>query len=178
MKKQVSQDTFRRLEQVLSAEYESVKQNLIFDTPQGYQVFEVYNITKTPAGAMVQKQLSTTIEFTSVKSAVSWCIADRYNQIRLADEIKMLDEKRQRLRDDVLFSQAYTRQLRDVSVRETATTKLQAKQDLLRSVEFGLEKCANLAKYWQLRGFNNEIERTRRTASNSNYRSDIRVSSR
>jgi hypothetical protein len=178
MTKEISQDTVRRLEQVLSSEYDSAKQNLMFSTPEGYQVFEIYNITKTPNGALVRKNANSIIEFTSTKSAVSWCIADKYNQIRLADDIIQLDKTRRRLREDVLFSQVYTRQLRDVTVRETAALKLQVKQDSLRSTETGLEKCANLAKYWQLRGFSNEIERTRRTASNSNYRSNIRVASR
>jgi hypothetical protein len=178
MTKEISQDTIRRLEQVLSSEYDSVKQNLMFSTPQGYELFDVYTISKTPNGATVQKSSSTPIEFTSTKSAVSWCIADKYNQFRLADEIMQLDKTRRRLREDVLFSQVYTRQLRDATVRETASLKLQVKQDILQSTETGLEKCANLAKYWQLRGFSNEIERTRRPASNSNYRSNIRVASR
>ena len=178
MTKEISQDTIRRLEQVLSSEYDSIKQNLMFSTPQGYELFDVYIISKTPDGAAVQKRLGAPVEFTSTKSAVSWCIADKYNQIRLADEIMQLDKTRRRLREDVLFSKVYTRQLRDATVRETAALKLQVKQDMLQFTETGLEKCANLAKYWQLRGFSNEIERTRRTASNSNYRSNIRVTSR
>lgn len=174
----ITDDTLRRLEQVLSADFESAKQNLIFSTDNGYQVFDRYTILKKQNTVTVTEYAGNPAIFTSVRTALSWCIADKYNQIKLANEIKRLDEKRWRLRNDVSFSQKLTSIFKDPETRETALLKLETKQALLHNVETGLEKCANLAKYWQLRGFNNEIERTKRSAQNRDNRSSLRVLSR
>ena len=174
MKLETQQTLFFKLEELLSEDFESVKNNLIFSTDQGYEVFDRYTLVKRDGVVEVKKRHSDPLFFNSTRSAVSWCVADKYNQMHLADEIIMLDQKRKRLRDDVSFSAQLTKTFRDPVVLETALTKLDAKKGLLKTVEIGLDKCVNLAKYWQLRGFNNEIERTRRTASNKDNRQSIR----
>lgn len=178
----IAQQTLERLQQILSADIDSVKGNAIFPTETGYCVFDKYNIKKQGHGVTVESSNSNICDnkrqFSCTKNAVSWCVADKYRQTKLAEEILLLDAKRFRLHDDIEFSKKLIKKFSDPNMRETALTKLYAKQDVLKRIELGLEKCANLAKYWQLRGFNNEIERTRRSASNSNSRSNHRVTSR
>ena len=178
----IAQSTIDRLQQIISADLDSVKENAIFPIENGYCVFDKYHIKKHPVGVTVEsanpKIYTEEKYFSCTKNAVSWCVADKYNQTKLAEEIILLDKKRYRLHGDIEFSKRLIKKFSDPMVRETALTKLYAKQDVLRGVENSLEKCANLAKYWQLRGFNNEIERTRRSASNSNSRSNHRVTFR
>lgn len=174
----ITQTTFNRLEQLLSADFDLAKPNMIISTSQGYEVFDRYTITKNIDTVEVKKRHGETLCFNNIRTALSWCIADKYRQHRLADEITSLDIKRRRLRDDVSFSSQLTKTFRNPDIRETALTKLEAKKGLLKTVEIGLDKCADLAKYWQIRGFNDEIERTRRSASNKDNRQSIRNTSR
>lgn len=170
--------TYDKLEKILSMDLHTAKSNSIFTTDSGYQVFGKYEITKKNNNVSVSRHDYHISDFSSVKTAVSWCIADKYNQYKLADEVLVLDHQRSRLHDDLFVTKHLLRKSKDCNFIETVELKLETKQHLLTSVELRLDKCASLAKYWQLRGFNNEIERIRRTASNKDNRSSIRGTSR
>ena len=49
--------------------------------------------------------------------------------------------------------------------RTIVELKLRTRKDRLKLLDNELSKCINLAKYWQIRGFNNETVRTGRTTS-------------
>lgn len=168
----------KKLESILSDDIDSVKNNLIFATDEGYNVFDVYKLIKRGNEIEVIKHRNVIGVFSSTRTAISWCIVDKYKQYRLSDEIQQLDLSRKRLRDDVETSSLHMPKFKNSPAREIAELKLDTKKSLLGAIEQRLDKCANLAKYWQLRGFNNEIERTRRTAQNRDHRSSIRVTSR
>ena len=168
----------KKLESILSDEIDSAKNNLIFTTNEGYSVFDIYKLIKQGTEIEISKHHNVIGVFSSTRTAISWCIVDKYKQYRLSDEIQQLDLSRKRLRDDVETSNLHMHKFKNSFAREIAELKLDTKKSLLGVIEQRLDKCANLAKYWQLRGFNNEIERTRRPAQNRDYRSSIRVASR
>lgn len=170
--------TYNRLEKILSSDLDTARSNSIFPTDTGYQVFGKYAIVKDNNDVVVSRNSNHIANFSSVKTAISWCIADKFNQNKLADEVLLLDQQRLRLHDDLYVAQRLLNKSRDLGFKETVEIKLQSKKYLLKSIELRLDKCASLAKYWQLRGFNDEIERTRRSASNKDNRSSIRVTSR
>jgi hypothetical protein len=51
--------------------------------------------------------------------------------------------------------------------------KVEHRREQLARVSDQLTKCVNLAKYWQIRGFNNETARTGRSASQRTSRPGI-----
>jgi hypothetical protein len=53
--------------------------------------------------------------------------------------------------------------LRESARREAVHSKIDSRKYRLRCIAEQLDKCINLAKYWQIRGFNNETARTGRT---------------
>lgn len=173
-----SELTFKKIHQVLSSDYESAKHNMIFPIEGGYEVFHIYNVQCNDGKVLVNKYKNLVGNFTSTRTALSWCIADKYNHMRLADEIASLDQAVSRLQADIDTSKTLVKKIKNAEIKEIAQLKLQSKIDLIKEIEYRMDKCVASAKYKQLRGFNDEIERARRTTPNKDYRQGIRVASR
>ena len=114
-----------------------------------YQAFEVY----TPGDNLIGT-------FSNKRTAISWCVADNHNQLRLAQSIKTLDTKKQTLSADIHCRQHMADRSRNNGFSEVVLTKLQPKVQQHTLVDQELEKCLISAKYIQLRGFQNETART------------------
>lgn len=119
------------------------------------QTFEVY----TPGGNLIGS-------FSNKRTAISWCVADKYNQLKLAQNIRVLDIKKQALSADIYCRRQLAERSRDNGFSEVVLTKLQPKVQQHTWVDQELEKCLNSAKYIQLRGFQNEIARTSSNQAN------------
>jgi len=82
----------------------------------------------------------------------------------LSNCLQKLDQEKSAMSADVTVREAMLKQIQDPDRREIVRFKLSTKKANLRLVENRLTKCVNLAKYWQIQGFNsNETARTRRT---------------
>ena len=112
-------------------------------------VFEVWSLSEDIIGT-----------FSNKRTAISWCVADKFNQLNLAQEIKNLDRKKQSLSADIHCRQQVADRSRDQGFAEVVLTKLQPKVEQYTLLNTELEKCLNSAKYLQLRGFQNETART------------------
>jgi hypothetical protein len=99
-------------------------------------------------------------EFGNKRTAISWCVADNKNMLSLAQNIKSLDRKKSLLSADIHCRRSVADQSRQQGFSEMVLTKLQTKIQQQIMVDRELEKCLNLAKYIQLRGFQNETART------------------
>lgn len=99
-------------------------------------------------------------EFANKRTAISWCVADNKNMLSLAQNIKNLDRKKNLLSADIHCRKSLADRSRQSGFNEMVLTKLQTKIEQHVMVDRELEKCLNLAKYIQLRGFQNEIART------------------
>ena len=104
-------------------------------------------------------------DFGSAKSALSWCIAEKYGQHQLSLDIRRLEDQRLIMSADIEVRTILADKMKTQLCWETASYKLEHKKDQLNQIESQLDKCVNLAKYWQIRGFNNETVRTGRTTS-------------
>ena len=82
------------------------------------------------------------------------------------------------MQDDLFVDDKALEKIKNAEIKEVAQLKLQSKIDLIKEIEYRMDKCVASAKYKQLRGFNDEIERARRTTPNKDYRQGIRVASR
>ena len=158
-----------KLNQLVETEMSSLKGNLFLKTANGYQLFEKYNVDLSGGEYSVTYNSVLVASFSSLKTAVSWCIADHYKQRSLAESIISLEQKRRVVANDVAVRKAILKKFKHSSRQETVELKLQTRRYKLQSLDEQLNKCVNMAKYWQLRGFNNEIARTRRTPSNKKY---------
>ncbi len=154
---------------------QELKRNLhaiiVPDDEGGYIAFGQYHLVPAASGYRVHTLTSdSSMLFSNKKSAISWCVADRYNQLNLAQNIRILDQKKQILEADINCRRTAAERSRTQGFYEIVNTKIQPKLDRYNSLTAELEKCLNSAKYLQIRGFNNETARpsgttTRKTNS-------------
>jgi len=159
------ENLIKRLESIVALEFNQLKDNTIFRENGNYHVFEKYVISKSVDGVFtVDKTLHNPRAFSSLRLALSWCIADKYGQMELATMLQHLDKEKSSMSSDVTVRESILKKIQDPDRREVIRFKLDTKKASLRLVENRLTKCVNLAKYWQIQGFNsNETARTRRT---------------
>lgn len=160
-----------KLLRVLGDSFALAEKNIIIDTDDTVHAFGCYSIGKHTTGSIVTKNQNVIGMFSSQRLALSWCIADKCNQYQLADNILRLDRDFVRINNDLVMSKKQVDRLSDPIRREIMCSKISHKQSLLTSLDLRLKKCVSVAKYWQLKGFHDEIARTRRPAPNPTNRS-------
>lgn len=130
------------------------------DDSGGYVAFDRYHIRPQKTGFEVMSRSYDRISlFSNQRVAMGWCVADKFNHITLASSIKNLDSRKQQLSAHIATVSAALRQSKDSEFEEVVETKLSESLVQFRSVCEQLDKCVNSAKYLQLKGFQNEIER-------------------
>ncbi len=135
--------------------------SLILDDGTGSIVaFGRYYIEPANTGFQVSTWDRTIHCFSSKKTAMAWCTADKYKHYNLSNMILVLDRKKQALAADIYCRKIMGERGKTESFYEIINMKIQPKIDLYNSVISELEKCVNQAKYMQIRGFNNETART------------------
>ena len=155
-----------KLEQFTSRELAQVQDNLVVpDGRGGYNVFGRYHLTPERGLCRVKVSGQSSLLFSNKRTALSWCVADKMRQHKMAINIVFLDNKKQILMADIHCRRTLADRSRDWSFKDAVETKLQPKLAHLRAVEIELEKCVNSAKYWQIRGFSNETNRPGRTTA-------------
>jgi hypothetical protein len=152
-------------DRIMRQEFPDVVTNLIYRDDDGtYRVFDRYSIVKENTKYRVYCSASDVGLFSSTKSALSWCIADKYRAYNLARDIAELDTKLSALTSDITARANLADRSTNVEFRETIETKLETKLIKKKQVEAQLSKCINWAKYTQQqKGFNNETVRTSRS---------------
>jgi len=131
----------------------------------GLLAFGAYQIKPTDGKFRVWYYSDLQSDFSSCRVALSYCVADHNEQLRLARDIQVLDSKKQQLDADVMFAKEQARCTKNTNAREIILTKIQTKEATRRLVTAELEKCIKSAKYLQLRGFSNETARLSRNKS-------------
>jgi hypothetical protein len=168
-------DLQARFDRMLSADLAMAQRNMIHQNPDGtYEVFGRWHIQVLADQVQVTSGPHSRHDFARLPAAVSWCIAQKYNQRDLAAEIVRLDGDFRRLRDQHQVRRAAAQALRDPLRRSIAMVKSQEAHSRYKNIGLRLAECARRAKYFQIRGFNDEIARTRRPAPHRTSRDGVR----
>ena len=153
-------DWFNKFVVTAKTDIESFKDNLIYPTDNGYSVFGDYQLIIKEHGVEVKKTHTAIDTFSSKQIALSWCIADKFEQKTLALQIERLDE-RYRIAVQSLKTREHA-----LGICLTNTDVLEAKIQQRKQQKFlirtELEKCVKQAKYLQIRGFTNDTQRNSR----------------
>jgi hypothetical protein len=152
----------QKLEHWAEREVKRNLHNMIVDIDKdNYVVFGKYYLCLQHQSVSVHSLGGDLIgKFGNKRTAISWCVADNKNMLSLAQNIKNLDRKKSLLSADIHCRRSAADRSRQQGFSEMVLTKLQTKIEQHTMVDRELEKCLNLAKYIQLRGFQNETART------------------
>jgi 3-methyladenine DNA glycosylase AlkC len=133
--------------------------NGILQSDNSIQAFGVYTIYKDSNCFKIYKNKTLAAETSTAKCALAWCIADKYKVKRLCEDIQRLDLDFSRKQIEI---QCY-KNIIDSSVpaarKMAVEDKLQESLLRARRTRNQLDKCLNSAKYYQLKGFENETSR-------------------
>ena len=132
--------------------------HLIIDEGQQLIAFGLYHLESVNQGWLVSDHDRAIHQFHNKKTAISWCVADKYKKFQLANNILNLDRKKQTLAADIHCRRALGERSSNESFYETVNVKIQPKIMQYNGVTNELEKCINQTKYLQIRGFSNETE--------------------
>ena len=160
----------RRLQQFLEPELLQILPNAILPQDNGYLAFGCFLIQKSSSGWTVAQDRRDSRNFGSARTALGWCIAQKNHQYHVSSEIQNLDGERSMLAADIETRAHLRRSIKDPSLREAVGAKIAQRQHRLRWVQTSLDKWVNVAKYWQIKGFNNETSRPGRTPSHRTNR--------
>ena len=161
----------REIERMFRRELADLMPNVIWENDDGvYEVFGHYRIVPENHGFRVFCSATDVGVFSTTRSALSWCIADKKQAYNLARELKELDNKLAALNNDITVRTALAERSRRWEFRDPVATKLETKIILRKQVENRLAKCIGWAKYCQQRGFTNETQRIGRGQPNKTSR--------
>jgi hypothetical protein len=150
-----------KVTRLFQREIQNLSPNTIWKNNNGvYNVFGHYCIQPETHGFKVFCHSTEVGVFATTRTALSWCIADKYRAYNTARELLTLDNKLTVLTNDITVRAAVGDRSRNVDLRETIMVKLENKIMQKKQLENELAKYVNWAKYYQQRGFNNETART------------------
>jgi len=160
-----------QLKSLFKREFAALQPNSILKNKDGeYEVFGRYIIVKEQQGYTVYCSLTKIGLFHSSRAALSWCIADKFEQYNKARDILNLDNNLHFLTVDITTRALVGDRAKTAEQHEIILTKLENKIIQKKQIENRLADCVNWAKYYQQRGFNNETARLGHTATNKTNR--------
>jgi hypothetical protein len=161
----------KEIDRMFRQEFRDLMPNMIWQNDDGaYEVFGHYRIQAVDQGFKVSISATDVGVFSTTRTALSWCIADKNRGYNTARELLTVDNKLSALTADIATRAAVGDRARDPALRETILTKLESKIIHKKHLENQLAKCINWAKYTQQRGFNNETQRIGRGQPNKTSR--------
>lgn len=151
----------QELERLFKQEFRDLLPNTIWQKDNGvYEVFGHYQIEPANPGYRVTCSATEVGKFSSTKTALSWCIADKHRAYNVARELLETDTKLSALINDISARIRIGERSSNPVFRESVTIKLETKIIHKNQLENQLAKYINWAKYCQQRGFKNEAQRT------------------
>jgi hypothetical protein len=164
----------QEFERAIRHELRDIMLNVIIPTDSGiYEVFGKYRIVPERPGYTVLCHATEVGFFNSTRTALGWCIADKYCDYNLARDLLVLDNKLAGLSNDIDTRARLADRSKLPEFRESVGTKLETKLIQKKIIENQLANCVNLAKYLQQRGFNNETQRIGHGQPNKTSRQGI-----
>lgn len=150
----------KKVEHWVYKELDYVKSNLVLkNNDSEYEVFGKFRIVCKMGEAKVYQQTNLIGKFSSKRIAIAWCTAKKFNLVDLSAQIKITDQRLSALKDDIKVRSSLAANGKRAHFRDNLNCKLINKISRQKQLERCLEKCVNLAKYYQQRGFNNGTPR-------------------
>ena len=140
-------------------EFERIQNDLILPSSQGYSAFGSWEIHTEPNSVRVYKNNDFCGEFSSAKVALSYCIAENEKKYALSIRIQQLDQHYLAAKNSLQSRKNIAKTCRNNQTREILLTKIQHRSRQQIELEHELEDCVKMAKYFYLRGLNNETHR-------------------
>jgi hypothetical protein len=161
----------QELNKLFRQEFGNLVSNIIWQNDDGvYEVFDRYQIFPEKSGYRVTCYATEVGTFSSTRSALSWCIADKNKAYNTARELLEVDTKLTALKQDIATRASTGDRAKNPDFREIILVKLESKIIHKKLLENQLTKCVNWAKYVQQRGFDNETQRIGRNQPNKTSR--------
>lgn len=150
----------QKLEAFAERELINLADNLVLADGDRYFIFGRYDLEKIEHEVSVWDRHNLVGTFSSTRTAVAWCVADKFNQLPMANRIQQLDCERTRYLNDITAKRLMLARSQNYEFKETVIVKILHQQRQFAAIETELSKCVKTAKYWQYRGFKNETQRT------------------
>jgi hypothetical protein len=148
-------------ERWVNQEFRQMLPVLVWQNEDGeYEAFGKYRIVPQNPGYCVYIDEDEQGFFNSTRTAISWCVADKYEKYNLSRDLLMFDNMLATISNDIFVRAGVANKTRDPVVKESIETKLEPKILHKREIESQLNKCVNWAKYLQQKGFENEASRS------------------
>ena len=144
----------KEIERLFRQEFRELMPNMIWQNDDSvYEVFGYYRIMPQNGEFRVFCSATDIGIFSTTRSALSWCIADKNKAYNLARELKELDNKLLALSNDIAVRSAIADRSKRWEFRDPIGTKLETKIIRKKQVENQLAKCINWAKQSQISRF-------------------------
>jgi hypothetical protein len=144
----------RQVERMFRHEFRDLMPNVIWQNADGiYEVFDRYRIQPESQGFRVFCSATDVGVFSTTRTALSWCIADKNCAYNTAQELLTTDRKLAALTADIDTRAAIGDRSRDPALREIIMTKLASKIIHKKMLENQLSKCVSWAKHVQSIGY-------------------------
>jgi hypothetical protein len=149
------------IERWINQEFQQMLPVLVWQNEDGeYEAFGKYRIVPEKPGYTVYINDDQQGFFNSTRTAISWCVADKYQRFNLARDLLLFDNILANISNDIFVRAGVANKTPDSDIKEKIETKLQPKIIQKRVLEQQLNKCVNWAKYLQQKGFENETSRS------------------
>lgn len=159
-----------KIESIAASELAKISQNTIIREGNVVECFRYYTITYIGKSWQVSKHEQYVADFESLRTAVSWCIADKSNYNIISQQIKYhgssLVPKLSKLKSITQFA---NRICKTDKVRyEIAQHQISYIRAKINGSKEQLNKLIDLTKYIQFKGFNDETPRFRKEEDSKN----------
>jgi hypothetical protein len=138
----------------------------LFNDPNGViankeviHAFGMYTILHKKGSYNVYKSNVLRVQTGSSRSALAWCIANKYNIDALAQKIVDFDRLFYNKKNEIHHYTAAMHENKDLERRYILFNRLEQSILYANKYKEQLNKCINSAKYWQQKGFENETSR-------------------
>jgi len=154
-----------RIESIASKELARLSHNTIIRDGNIVECFGHYTIEPSGDFWQVTKDNTVITNFDSLRTSVSWCIADKSNAYDVSQQIKFLGMQLVSKIVELRLASKYAKQVRsNLTKHAIVQDKLSETRARIHSSKEQLNKLINVTKYIQIKGFNNEPPRFRKEA--------------
>ncbi len=134
--------------------------NALFQEGDDIWAFGRYLIHPTADGYQIFRGATLAAETGSSRVAISWCVADKLNRFHITQEMLWADRELEWRNSEIESYRNTLNVTQDQIKKYIITDRLADAMIKRRHAQERLNKCLNLAKYWQQKGFNDETSRT------------------